>query len=122
MTPLGLWDLGATNAFWLRFTAPGPVLVAIGITSALIVVAIQMAAPELRAVVRILEARELPGDVYGYKMPRCILEPDISPEMPSVITDKSVPFTTEIRISTIPTQTAHAVRAARRRVLGERRS
>ena len=52
MTPLGLWDFGATDAFWLRFTAPGPVLVAMGITSALIVVAMQMADPELRSFVR----------------------------------------------------------------------
>ena len=30
MTPMGLWEIGATNAFWLRFTAPGPILVILG--------------------------------------------------------------------------------------------
>ena len=48
MTPLGLWEFGATNGFWLRFTAPGPILIILGITSALIVVAMQTGDPEVR--------------------------------------------------------------------------
>lgn len=51
MTPMGLWEFGATNAFWLRFTAPGPILVILGITSALLVVAMQTLDPEVRGYV-----------------------------------------------------------------------
>jgi uncharacterized protein len=48
MTPLGLWEFGATDVFWLRFAAPGPFLIILGITSALIVVAMQAGDPETR--------------------------------------------------------------------------
>jgi hypothetical protein len=48
MTPMGLWEFGATSAFWLRFTAPAPILVIQGITSALLVVAMHAGDPEVR--------------------------------------------------------------------------